>query len=106
MFDSILENPDTAHGINGIYFAENDQFAWGDLHRAAGAALFESGKIASPDPIPYTSEEIKAAPRVGSFKLSIHSMFQSDVYDFSSSHSVVPTLVVSVTDPVLLGGIP
>lgn len=68
LFDSILNGQDTAHGVDGIYFAENDQFEFMGLYKAAGQVLFDSGRISSPDPIPYTAEEIKASPMVRSFR--------------------------------------
>lgn len=70
LFNSILENPDTAHGYEGIYFVENDQCAFYEIFKAVGQALFELGKISSPELVPYNAEEIAASPLVRVFPLN------------------------------------
>lgn len=64
LFKSILENPATAHGYEGIYFLENDQCTFYEVFKAVGKALFEVGKISSPELVPYSAKEIEASPLV------------------------------------------
>jgi len=59
IYDTIVARPENAgHGREGYYFGENGEHTWGDIGHAIGAALFELGISDSPEPTPFTTEEL------------------------------------------------
>jgi hypothetical protein len=58
LYNSIVSDPATAHGREGIYFGENGEHTLYDLSKAIGEALTEIGKLDNPEPTILTKEEI------------------------------------------------
>ena len=59
LYNSIVSNPATAHGREGIYFAENGEHNFHDIGKAIGEALTAIGKLDNPEPTTLTKEEIE-----------------------------------------------
>lgn len=58
LYNSIITNPATGHGREGIYFAENGEHNLYDVGKAIGEALVAVGKTDNPEPTTLTKEEI------------------------------------------------
>ena len=58
LYNSIVSNPATAHGREGIYFGENGEHSFYDNGKAIGEALTAIGKLDNPEPTMLTKEEI------------------------------------------------
>ena len=58
LYNTIVSNPATAHGREGIYFAENGEHNFFDVAKAIGEALTATGKLDNPEPTMYTKEEL------------------------------------------------
>jgi hypothetical protein len=58
LYNSIVSDPATAHGREGIYFGENGEHTVHDIAKAIGEALTEIGKVDNPEPTILTKEEI------------------------------------------------
>ena len=58
LYNSIVSNPATAHGREGIYFGENGEHNFHDVGKAIGEALTAIGKLDNPEPTTLTNEEI------------------------------------------------
>jgi len=58
LYDSIVSNPATGHGREGIYFAKNGEHTYYDIAKAIGGILTRMGKIDNPEPTTFTQEEI------------------------------------------------
>jgi hypothetical protein len=58
LYDSIIANPATGHGREGIYFGVNGEHTLYDVGKAIGEALVAIGKVDDPDPTAFTNEEI------------------------------------------------
>ena len=58
LYDSIIANPATGHGREGIYFGVNGEHTLYDLGKAIGEALVAIGKADDPEPTAFTNEEI------------------------------------------------
>ncbi|KAF8885460.1 hypothetical protein BD779DRAFT_674409 [Infundibulicybe gibba] len=58
LYKSIVTNPATGHGREGIYFGENGECNLYDVGKAIGQALVDLGKAKSAEPTTFTKEEI------------------------------------------------
>ena len=58
LYNSIVSNPATGHGREGIYFGENGEHTFYDMGKAIGEALMIAGKVDNPEPTAFTKEEI------------------------------------------------
>jgi len=59
LFDKVLKDASSLpHGREGIYLMSEDETTWGDYGRLLGEALVKAGKASSPEPQPYTEEEL------------------------------------------------
>jgi len=58
LFKSILSNPATGHGREGIYFGENGEHSLYEIGHAIGQALVDLGKSSTSEPTTFTAEEI------------------------------------------------
>ena len=58
LYDSIITNPATGHGREGIYFGVNGEHNLYDVGKAIGDALYAIGKTDNPEPTTLTKEEI------------------------------------------------
>ena len=58
LYNSIVSNPATGHGREGIYFGENGEHTFYDMGKAIGEALMTAGKVDNPEPTTFTKEEI------------------------------------------------
>ena len=67
LYNSIVSNPATAHGREGIYFGENGEHTFHDIGKAIGEALTAIGKLDNPEPTMLTEEEIVKYFGVSSF---------------------------------------
>ena len=67
LYNSIVSNPATAHGREGIYFGENGEHTMYDIAKAIGEALTSIGKLDNPEPTMFTKEEILKYFGVSSF---------------------------------------
>ena len=72
LYDSIVSNPATGHGREGIYFGENGEHVYYDIAKEIGEVLTEIGKLDNPEPTTLTQEEI-----VKYFGVSSHSHAES-----------------------------
>ena len=68
LYNSIISNPSTAHGREGIYFGENGEVAFYDIWKAIGEALASVGKLDNPEPTTFTEEDIVTYLGVSSFR--------------------------------------
>jgi len=59
LLDATLSDPNLPHGREGYYFAENGEYKLHDLAKAYSQALYELGKGKSPDPTPFTADEVQ-----------------------------------------------
>ncbi|KAL0954820.1 hypothetical protein HGRIS_003765 [Hohenbuehelia grisea] len=59
LFDAVLNNSDTGHGLDGYYFGENGEHSLYDIGKSIAQALFDLGKGQSPEPTPFTEEDIR-----------------------------------------------
>ncbi|KAF9002129.1 NAD(P)-binding protein [Cyathus striatus] len=70
LYESIANDPNTAHGADGYYFAENGEGTALAIASMIGEALFKHGKVSTPDPVPLSQDEVikyfKATSLVGS----------------------------------------
>ena len=57
LYNSIVSNPATGHGREGIYFGENGEHTFYDMSKAIGEALMTAGKVDNPEPTTFTKEE-------------------------------------------------
>ena len=64
LYNSIVSDPATAHGREGIYFGENGEHTLHDIGKAIGEALTETGKLDNPEPTMLTKEEVAKYFRV------------------------------------------
>jgi hypothetical protein len=67
LYNSIVSNPATPHGREGIYFGENGEHNFYDIGKAIGEALTAIGKLDNPEPTMFTKEEIVKYFGVSSF---------------------------------------
>ena len=67
LYNSIVSDPATAHGREGIYFGENGEHPLHDVGKAIGDALAEIGKLDNPEPTMLTKEETLKYFGVSSF---------------------------------------
>ena len=67
LYNSIVSDPATAHGREGIYFGENGEHTLHDIGKVIGDALTEIGKLDNPEPTMVTKEEIIKYFGVSSF---------------------------------------
>lgn len=58
LYDSIVANPATGHGREGIYFGVSGEHTLYEIGRAIGEALVAIGKTDNPEPTTFTKEEI------------------------------------------------
>jgi hypothetical protein len=60
LYKAILErkNPALGQGREGYYFAENGEYQQLEACKTIGQKLVELGKAKSPEPTPFTKEEI------------------------------------------------
>jgi hypothetical protein len=58
LYDSIVSNPATGHGREGIYFGANGEHTLYDFAKALGGSLTMIGKTDNPEPTTFTEEEI------------------------------------------------
>ncbi|KAF8993627.1 NAD(P)-binding protein [Cyathus striatus] len=58
LYNSIVNNPNTGHGAQGYYIAENGEYTLLEAGQKIGEALVELGKASSPNPVPMSPEEI------------------------------------------------
>jgi hypothetical protein len=65
LYDSIVTNPSTGHGREGIYFGINGQHTLYDVGKAIGEALVATGKADDPEPTTFSKEEIDKYFQVG-----------------------------------------
>ena len=70
LYDSIVTNPATGHGREGIYFGESGEHTLYDVGKAIGEALVAFGKSDNPEPTTFTKEEIDKY-----FQVSNHPKF-------------------------------
>ena len=66
LYNSIVSDPATAHGREGIYFGENGEHTLHEIAKAIGEALTAIGKLDNPEPTMFTKEEIDKYFRVSS----------------------------------------
>jgi len=76
LYNSIVSNPATGHGREGIYFGENGEHTLYDVNKAIGEALMSIGKADNPEPTVLTTEEIDKYFRVSSH---LESKFDPDL---------------------------
>src|SRR5579863_1963234 len=57
LLDATLSDPNTPHGRDGYYIAENGEYRLYDLAKAYSQALYDLGKGKSPEPTPFTADE-------------------------------------------------
>lgn len=69
LYDSIITNPATGHGREGIYFGVNGEHTLYDVGKAIGEALVAIGKTDNPEPTTFTKEELDR------FQVSNHPRF-------------------------------
>ena len=66
LFDAIRKDPKVpGHGREGFYFGENGEHNMYEVGKAIGDALVALGKSATPDPTPFTEEELEKYIKVG-----------------------------------------
>jgi len=58
LYDSIVANPATGHGREGIYFGVSGEHTLYDVGKAIGETLVAIGKSDNPEPTTFTKEEI------------------------------------------------
>ncbi|KAG6915857.1 hypothetical protein DXG01_009564 [Tephrocybe rancida] len=58
LYNSIKTNSATGHGREGFYFGENGEHTLYDIGKAVSEALVELGKSKSPEPTPFSKDEI------------------------------------------------
>ncbi|KAI3602732.1 NAD-binding protein [Moniliophthora roreri] len=59
LFDSVLKDPEaTPHGREGYYFGSSGEHTVYDVYKGVTQALFELGKVESPEPTPLTKDEL------------------------------------------------
>ena len=58
LYDSIVANPATGHGREGIYFGVNGEHNLYDVSKVIGETLVAIGKADDPEPTTFTKEEI------------------------------------------------
>jgi len=58
LYNSIVSNPTTAHGREGIYFGESGEHTSYDVNKAVGEALLAIGKLDNAEPTTLTKEEV------------------------------------------------
>lgn len=64
LYDSIVANPATGHGREGIYFGENGEHKLYEVGKAIGEVLVTIGKTDNPEPTTFTQEELDKYFRV------------------------------------------
>ncbi|KAF8807004.1 NAD(P)-binding protein [Phlegmacium glaucopus] len=57
LYNSIVSNPGTGHGREGVYFAANGEHDFYQVSKAIGEALMSFGKVDDPEPTTLTKEE-------------------------------------------------
>ena len=57
LLDAALSDPNTPHGRDGYYIAENGEYRLRDLAKAYSQALYDLGKGKSPEPTSFTADE-------------------------------------------------
>jgi len=62
LYDSIVSNPDTAHGRKGFYFGENDEYTLYEASKAVSEALLAHGQTQTLEPTNFTEDEYKKIP--------------------------------------------
>lgn len=58
LYNSIVANPATGHGREGIYFGVSGEHTLYDVGKAIGETLVAIGKSDNPEPTTFTKEEI------------------------------------------------
>jgi hypothetical protein len=64
LYDSILSDPDTAHGREGFYFGENGEYTLYEASKAISETLLARGMGKTLEPTEFTEEEYKKIPMV------------------------------------------
>jgi hypothetical protein len=64
LYDSIVTNPETAHGCEGFYFGENGEYTLYEASKAISEAMVAHGKGKTLEPTVFTDEEYKKTPLV------------------------------------------
>jgi nucleoside-diphosphate-sugar epimerase len=59
LIDATLSDPSTAHGREGYYIIENGEYRLYDIAKEYSRALYDLGKGKSPDPTPFTPDEVQ-----------------------------------------------
>lgn len=59
IFDAALSDANTPHGREGYYFGASDEYRLYDLAKAYSQVLYDLGKGKSPEPTPFTAEEVQ-----------------------------------------------
>ncbi|KAF7980436.1 hypothetical protein HWV62_38278 [Athelia sp. TMB] len=67
LLDAVLSNPETSHGREGFYFADNGEFTHREFVDAVSAALADKGVVELAEPTPFAEEEYKQMPLLGFF---------------------------------------
>jgi len=62
IYDAILLDPSTAHGREGFYFGENDEYTLYEVCKAISEAMLARGKGQTLEPTSFTDEEYKKTP--------------------------------------------
>lgn len=57
LYESIISDPKTGHGREGLYFGENDEYTMVQLAKAISEALVDLNLGTSGEPKPFTPEE-------------------------------------------------
>ncbi|KAK7044380.1 hypothetical protein R3P38DRAFT_3388776 [Favolaschia claudopus] len=58
LYDKIVSDPNTGHGWEGFYFAENDEASFYDICKTIGSALVALGKTDNPEPTTFSQAEL------------------------------------------------
>lgn len=64
VYNSVISNPNTGHGREGYYFAENGEYSQYEASKAISEAMLEFGKGKVLEPTTFTVDEIKQTPEV------------------------------------------
>lgn len=57
LFDKIISDPSTGHGVDGYYIGENGEYTLYQASKAVGEALVELGKAETAEPNQFSTEE-------------------------------------------------
>lgn len=102
LYDSIVANPATGHGREGMYFGVNGEHSLYAVGEAIGEALVAIGKADNPEPTSFTQEEIQKYFQVCNYPRFVPE--QSDQGWFRGRRFLGQTLALWRIDHDLLGG--